>query len=229
MNIMQKLYEDAQAACGLQVGDWVKVVDCGLKCGDKWTNNGMWWDFNKQNMIGNIFNIGHINNDGICCNNLYFPYFALEKISYEEAQKASGLKVLDWVKITRKAEKGEKRWDNEWTPVMDNNIGKIGQIEYISQYGITVVVSNDIGFVYPFFILEKVPAPEQKPESEKKEHELKPFDKVLVRDFSGRDWEPDIFRYKYGIYYYCMTTWWHQCIPYEGNEHLLGTTNIPEE
>lgn len=28
--------------------------------------------------------------------------------------------------------------------------------------------------------------------------------------------------------YYCVGTIWHQCIPYEGNEHLLGTTNKPE-
>lgn len=61
--------------------------------------------------------------------------------------------------------------------------------------------------------------------------ELEPFDKVLVRDRDDREWGCDIFSHlgdKEGVFI-CLTTWWKQCIPYEGNEHLLGTTNKPEE
>lgn len=66
---------------------------------------------------------------------------------------------------------------------------------------------------------------DQKPKTE-----LKPFDKVLVRDDDGREWRCDFFShlgYKGGVFI-CFTTYWHQCIPYEGNEHLLNTTNKPE-
>lgn len=55
---------------------------------------------------------------------------------------------------------------------------------------------------------------------------LKAFDKVLVRDFDNTPWEIEFFsrlldrkRFK------CFELSYVQCIPYEGNEHLLGTTN----
>jgi hypothetical protein len=59
---------------------------------------------------------------------------------------------------------------------------------------------------------------------------LKPFDKVLVRDSnSSHFWEPKFFfRYEAGSDYpYRMLNYqyFNMCIPYEGNEHLLGTTN----
>lgn len=61
--------------------------------------------------------------------------------------------------------------------------------------------------------------------------QFKPFDKVLVRDSDHSKWECDIFSHlgdKEGIFV-CISDWWRQCIPYEGNEHLLGTTIKPEE
>ena len=66
----------------------------------------------------------------------------------------------------------------------------------------------------------------------KNEIELKPFDKVLVRDKEADAWQIDIFE-KYeesfsGRWYSCLVSLWQQCIPYEGNEHLLGATDEPE-
>lgn len=60
--------------------------------------------------------------------------------------------------------------------------------------------------------------------------QLKPFDKVLVRDSDGALWRCDFFDSideKDGTYN-CIGSYRNQCIPYEGNEHLLGTTNKPE-
>lgn len=57
-------------------------------------------------------------------------------------------------------------------------------------------------------------------------HEFKPFDKVLVRDACCEAWRPDIFSsMAYGPLYSCLRSDWHYCIPYEGNEHLVGTTD----
>lgn len=67
---------------------------------------------------------------------------------------------------------------------------------------------------------------DQKPKTE-----LKPFDKVLVRDSDDREWGCDFFSHlgDKKDAFYCIFSWWKQCIPYEGNEHLLGTKNNPEK
>ena len=67
---------------------------------------------------------------------------------------------------------------------------------------------------------------EEKLELRKKEHEFKPFDRVLVRRW-GSPWCIDIFSHKWSnteLEYECLRANWSECIPYEGNEHLLGTT-----
>lgn len=60
--------------------------------------------------------------------------------------------------------------------------------------------------------------------------ELKPFDKVLVRNDKEDQWSANIFSYQVrDNMYYCLgECYWRYCIPYEGNEHLLGTTNNVE-
>lgn len=59
--------------------------------------------------------------------------------------------------------------------------------------------------------------------------EFKPFDKVLVRDSKSDNWRANLFGNigKDG-YYRCVYANWVYCIPYAGNEHLLGTTNNVE-
>lgn len=62
----------------------------------------------------------------------------------------------------------------------------------------------------------------------KSECPFKPFDKVLVRDDYGQEWKINFFsHYKKDVCYkyYCLKSCYNQCIPYEGNEHLLGTTD----
>lgn len=60
--------------------------------------------------------------------------------------------------------------------------------------------------------------------------ELKPFDKVLVRDFSRDKWSISFFSFKKEDLYVCINHCsWNQCIPYEGNESLLGTTKDVED
>lgn len=59
--------------------------------------------------------------------------------------------------------------------------------------------------------------------------EFKPFDKVLVRDSKSDNWRANLFGYigKDG-YYHCLYANWAYCIPYIGNESLLGTTKDVE-
>lgn len=56
---------------------------------------------------------------------------------------------------------------------------------------------------------------------------FKPFDKVLVRNYDDTVWSANYFsHYKdnNGYHYVCIDNSYIFCIPYEGNEHLLGTT-----
>lgn len=71
---------------------------------------------------------------------------------------------------------------------------------------------------------------------DKKQHKLvkqefRPFDRVLVRDRDTDTWEADIYlgyneEDKY-CRYKCASMSYQFCIPYEGNEYLLGTTDSP--
>lgn len=59
--------------------------------------------------------------------------------------------------------------------------------------------------------------------------DLKPFDKVLVRDSESDKWRANLFGYiDKDEYYHCVYANWVYCIPYAGNEHLLGTTKDVE-
>ena len=67
----------------------------------------------------------------------------------------------------------------------------------------------------------------------KQKVELKPFDKVLVRHQKTEEWSANIFSHtdKTDEYldYVCVNGRWEFCIPYEGNESLLGTTQDVED
>lgn len=62
------------------------------------------------------------------------------------------------------------------------------------------------------------------------EVKFEPFQKVLVRDDNTAPWDITFFKYlnknskyKFSGFNGC----WKQCLPYEGNEHLFGTTASP--
>lgn len=65
------------------------------------------------------------------------------------------------------------------------------------------------------------------------EPEFKPFDKVLVRHYDVSLWQPAFF-WKFfddlskTPYYTIDGKTWEQCISYNGNEYLLGTTDKPQ-
>lgn len=77
---------------------------------------------------------------------------------------------------------------------------------------------------------------EQQDEEERKAlkqaQTFKPFEKVLVRDTPTDKWEPAFFSYKIegrtmSTYMTFEGTDYYECIPYEGNEHLIFTDKSP--
>lgn len=53
------------------------------------------------------------------------------------------------------------------------------------------------------------------------QEQLKPFDKVLVRNYNHEEWAIEIFKKKVGNEYHCLMGSYRQCVLYEGNEKLL--------
>lgn len=67
-----------------------------------------------------------------------------------------------------------------------------------------------------------------------KEYEFKPFDRVLARSADNCIWQGTIISHiakndTYGCRIYTMTGSWAQIIPFEGNEHLVGTSDSPDK
>lgn len=62
------------------------------------------------------------------------------------------------------------------------------------------------------------------------EPEFKPFDRVLDRDYEWGTWKADFFSHMTSnSEFRCISDIWNCCIPYDGNEHLVGTTDNPKE
>ena len=64
------------------------------------------------------------------------------------------------------------------------------------------------------------------------EPKFKPLDRVLVRDDKDSVWRASIFSHIVDgspFRYVCAISAFKQCIPYAGNEDLVGTTKKPKE
>ena len=70
----------------------------------------------------------------------------------------------------------------------------------------------------------------EKENKAKEQPDFKPFDKVLVRDSESDKWRCAFYSHfePNGIYHYgTIIGMYAMCIPFEGNEHLVGTTKNP--
>lgn len=109
---------------------------------------------------------------------------------------------------------------------MDRTVGIVGVItHFCGASGVCVrFEAFKEKWLYPYFALEKI---EEKPKCQ-----FKPYDKVLVKDNPNSEWHCEFFsHYREGQFspWICIGGGWKYCIPYEGNEHLVGTTEEPNE
>lgn len=147
--------------------------------------------------------------------------------------------VCKWVSILKgKVEyfDGDLYTDEYATCIIDPNTYK-GEMSFdgYSDNIDTIVLANESQKQYFIELLKKSKDPKAKEclkrffgIEENKECELKPFDKVLVRAGQHIQWRANIFSHIDGESYVCVDGKWKYCIPYEGNERLLGTSNDPE-
>lgn len=64
------------------------------------------------------------------------------------------------------------------------------------------------------------------------EPQFAPFDKVLVRNEDHEAWNArlyDVWFAELGLHGTQDNKEWKQCVPYEGNEYLVGTTHKPKK
>lgn len=162
--------------------------------------------------------------------------------SYEERQaewvKKHDVKVGDRVRLIRAASGGEDAWPNVWPCAADGWIGNILRVMDIhSQNIVCYNPDSDDWFGFPYFVLEKVMEHKDKEWEVSYGLKVKTGDPVLMRDDVTSTWWYSIFSHKLSgegdPFPYCSAgTISMFCIPYKGNEHLVGTTDdykAPEE
>lgn len=99
-------------------------------------------------------------------------------------------------------------------------------IENIDKWGFADVVDYSLDNAhnghFPLYYLTPYKESNQK---------FKPFDKVLVRDNEKQVWLPRLFdsHVEQADFWTQDGKSWKMCIPYEGNEHLVDTTDKPKE
>lgn len=160
----------------------------------------------------------------------------MNKSYYQEKQNEwineNHVKIGDTVRVTKAAEDIENGWPNNWVAAMLYAVGKMGRIEGISDYGVEVNISGiSRAFRYPYFVLEKVDSEQR--ESKHKEWEIsyglkaRTGDSVLVRDHDDKEWQYSLLSHRdseslSGLPFLTTGGWFKYCIPYAGNEHLVG-------
>ncbi len=130
-----------------------------------------------------------------------------------------------------KAEDNEKYYGNAF---LDGNIAIVNEDSYCQKDFSTARPSTEEEKQQLFEALAKKgkawDAEKKEVVDIKKELQFKPFEKVLVRDSYDDMWRACFFSHiKEDDGRYVTTCFtWKFCIPYEGNEHLLGTTKDVE-
>lgn len=104
------------------------------------------------------------------------------------------------------------------------NVGRLSGYDELSYYFINLdckIDSYTVGhFYFNNYELEILELPEKESDI------FKPFDKVLVRNKKSTRWECDIFSHyseEDDYPHVCIGGTWKECIPYEGNEDLVGS------
>lgn len=164
------------------------------------------------------------------------------RASYEERQakwvKKHDVKVGDLVRLIRPASDGEGGWPNVWPNMADGWIGNILRVKDICDPNIVCYNPDaDAWFGFPYFVLEKVVEHKDKEWEVSYGLKVKTGDPVLMRDDVTSTWRYSVFSHKHRggnvpYLYYSAGIIAAFCIPYVGNERLVGTTEdykAPEE
>ena len=156
------------------------------------------------------------------------------RASYEERQaewvKKHDVKVGDRVRLIRAVSDGEGGWCNVWPCTADGWIGNILRVRCIDSLSILCYNPDaDDWFGFPYFVLEKVMEHKDEEWTVSYGLKVKTGDPVLMRDDVTSTWRYSVFSHKHRredvpYPYYGAGIIAAFCIPYIGNECLVGTT-----
>lgn len=213
-----QLYIARQCESDFKCGDYVRVLYVPT------AEQAPGWRYIAQpgiersaGKVGKILRISGVSGifveiNGVCVNRTFwFPFTALEKVGVEQIPKFSVNQIVRVISIS------------DVLGTKPEFVGMNGRVRAVMQapgaetlYHVRLV--NRVTYVFTAKHLELT------------DGKFLPYDKVLVRDRVDDMWLPDIFLYiRIGGYSYrCARSYWRQCILFEGNEQLLGTSKTPE-
>lgn len=155
-----------------------------------------------------------------------------------EALNCYNVRIGDKLRVVRKWEEREVDLSFiHWVPPMDSTIGCIGTVIGVTENTVNLTYHEKGAWNYIYEVLERVtdevPAIETVTytfTAPKEIFPFQPYSDVLVRSGVTHLWERERFFFfkNDNVYpYVCYLSRYKFCIPYEGNEHLEGTT-LPE-
>lgn len=228
----------------------VLISDCGFVCifkewaSDDYTKfNGCYFDgmpnakTAKYSKLDNNTAYGYIRKlENRCGGKLNLETLKIEKqLEFKDGDVVTIMPHIGdkLIYLLFKAEDDEKYYGHAF---LDGNIAIVNEDSYCQKDFCTARPSTDEEKQQLFSALAKKnmawDAEKKQIVDLKSKCEFKPFDKVLVRQLETEEWRANIFSHtdKTDEYldYVCVNGRWEFCIPYIGNESLLGTTKDVE-
>lgn len=163
--------------------------------------------FNRETLEVEKAQLEFKDGDIVCISGMgYLAYGIVKSIDY--SSKKLEYYVLDDMSFLK---------INDWLSLEDKQIQPITETQQI-------ILFEALAKVGKAWDAEKKQIVDLKPKCE-----FKPFQKVLTRDRDTQYWEAELFGFEDGNgLYHCVGGSWKCCVPYEGNESLLGTTKDVE-
>lgn len=176
-------YAKRAKECGLEAGDFVRLVRVAQDYEDGWDNI---WPRLANAWVGHILRVDYICDDGdVKCiwhkgqpdeDWFHFPYFVLEKVEGvgevpegATSEKGQVFNPGDIVRVVRSADSYARGWYNSWVPKMDAWVGKLCRVVYTNgTAGVKCEKLDGSDFwLFPPFVLEKASGAETLPEEKK--------------------------------------------------------------
>lgn len=161
-----------------------------------------------------------VDNKGVFCIFKGFSGYPYTTFIATFVNSVESLITSSTIKITQEWHKASSEDAENYIEYIYTNLKKVNR-----RLNLETLEVENIGSI------PKRQKPTYKKESDPSEHKFEPFEKVLVRDQKTDKWTVDLYGFEEkedGYNYQCVGGCCVYCIQYEGNEHLLGTTNDPD-